>query len=511
MTVLEEAPKVPLQEIVDGYDIVGAHEQYLVVTPKQLSSVDTTSVDLREIGTAAPSPFTSWIRQEYNFDLQGLNGLRIYDKMRRQDGTVRGTLRLVKTPVLAANWYVEPASDNSGDKKQATFVQKCLNDWMSISWSQFLTESLLMLDFGYYMFEKVWARGEDVTDDPDAKGKLVWKKFAPRHPMDVKEWYFDENGGPDAVELWPQNEFASSIMGGTFVTPGVDAYDVVIPIDKLLVFSFDKEAGNIEGIPLLRSAYKHWYYKDNLYKIDAIQKERHGIGIPVIKLPVNFTADDRFLADELGRNLRTNERAHVVLPPNWELEFAQIGGQPVNCIESIEHHDMQIAKNIMATFIDKSSTTKEEDQALFLKGTRFIADAVIDAINLYAIPQLIDYNFPRHPRGYPKLKARRIGEQADWRTMSFAVRNYVGAGIIKPDDPLEAAIRDEMGLPPADPETVRETATPQVPGSGAGGGSQGDANKPTPPKAPKPGGPRQSPPSAKPPAPTAGRDRSGGS
>lgn len=523
MTALEELPQVGLAELLDTHDIVSVHKgegsagsDFMVVTPKALSSssLDVT-VPMREIGSASPSPFTSWIRQEYNFDLQGLNGLRIYDKMRRNDGTVRGTLRLVKTPVLAANWYVEPAGDKAIDQVKADFVWKNLTQWMSISWSQFLTESLLCLDFGYYMFEKVFDWGENVTSDPAAKGKIVWKKFAPRHPMDVKMWFFDENGGPAMVELWPQNIFASTVMGGVVNHDnggtGNAFYDVQIPIEKLLVFTFDKEAGNIEGVSVLRSAYKHWYYKDNLYKIDAIQKERHGIGIPIIKLPLNFTDDDRVLADELGRNLRTNERAHVVLPPNWAIEFAQFTGrQAVNAIASIEHHDEQIAKNVLATFLGSGQSTKEEDQSLFLKGTRFIADVVLDTINNHAIPQLIDYNWGRHGNGYPRLRARRIGEQADWRTMSFAVRNYVGAGIIRPDDKLEAAIRDEMGLPPIDEATIRQAATPQQPGGPPAPGGAPDPNAPQPPKPPKAGPPRQGPPSSKPPQGNGGRDKSGG-
>jgi hypothetical protein len=121
----------------------------------------------------------------------------------------------------------------------------------------------------------------------------------------------------------------------------------------------------------------------------------------------------------------------------------------------------------------------------------------------------VRYNWARVGSGFPKLKARRIGEQADWRTLSFAVRNYVGAGIIKPDDPLEAAIRDEMGLPPADPATARETATPQNPSSG-GAGAAGDKNAPSAPTPPKAGPPRQAAPSANPPKGNSGNDRSGG-
>jgi hypothetical protein len=342
-----------------------------------------------------------------------------------------------------------------------------------------------MLDFGYYMFEKVWEERKI-----QGQTRMVWKKLAPRHPMDVLEWVFDDNGGPNAVKM---------INPDTF-----DPEPIVIPIEKLLVFSFDKEGGNIEGMSILRSSYKHWYYKDKLYMIDAIQKERHGIGVPVIKLPMGFSKTDKLDADQLGRNLRTNERAHVVLPPNWELLFAKLEGQPVNAMESIEHHDKQIQKNALVAFMDGNA--KEEDQTMFLKATRFIADIVAGTFNSYAIPQLIDYNFVRGEK-YPKLKARRIGEQADWRTMSFAVRNLIGAGVIIPDDKLEESLREEMDLPKADVATQRVVATPQAPGSGGtaqGPGQQKQAG------AEKPGLPRQAAPSANPPAGNSGTDRSGG-
>jgi hypothetical protein len=403
-----------------------------------------------ELGTSVPSPFTSWVRREYNRDLFGIKGLRMYDKMRKSDGTVRGTLRLAKTPVLGGQWSMKPASDSDKDKMIADFVWQNLTRWMSTSWPQLLTEALLMLDFGYYMFEKVFAPGELVTNDPRARGKIVWKKLAPRHPMDVKEWFFDMEGGPLSVDMWAPPVMPGGFQGGVF--QGYMQW-TNIPINKLAVFSFDKEAGNIEGISLLRSAYKHWYYKDNLYKIDAIQKERHGIGVPVIQLPAGYNPTDLANADALGRNLRTNDRAHVVLPPNWTLSFAELSGQPVDCIKSIEHHDGEIEKQILGQFLSPKQKTAEQDQTLFLKATRFTADIVTDVLNSFAIPQLVDMNWAGVQ--YPMLTVKRIGEQEDWRTTSFSLRNYVGAGIIVPDDVLEAHLREEMGLPPADPTTSR--------------------------------------------------------
>ena len=435
---------IPLEEAVENHEFVGFTEDdsAMIFAARTTPRAYASNNDLRELGSTGQSLLTSFAREEYNSELRGLNGLRVYDKMRRGDAQVRATLRLIKTPILAGHWYVSSASEDPRDKEVAKFVWDNLTKWMSISWSQLLYEALLMVDFGFYMFEKVWT----VRDD-----KIIWKKLAPRHPMDVREWYLDDHGGPDAVSMYPNaNNF--------------EVDEIVIPIDKLLIFTFDKEAGNLEGMSVLRSAYKAWYFKDNLYKIDAIQKERHGIGIPIIKLPPNFTDNDRTLANEIGKNLRTNEKAHVILPPNWNIEFADLRGHPVDAMVSIEHHDALISRNVLGQFISASHGTAqlgESNIELFNKATRYVAEFIRDTFNKYAIPQLVDFNYDVDE--YPDLRYRRIGETVDWRTLSFAMRNFIGAGVITPDERLEEWTRDEMDLPRMEPETSRVVLTPQLP------------------------------------------------
>jgi hypothetical protein len=362
--------------------------------------------------------------------------------MRKSDGTVRGTLRSIKTPALSGRWFVAPATQSEQDQEIARFIWRNLTEMMSISWTQVLTEALLMCDFGYYMFEKVWTNQE-----VDGETRTILQKLAPRHPMDVKSWEFDAHGGPLRVHMYPNNS---------------DTLDQDVPIDieKLLVFTFDREAGNIEGISVLRSAYKHWYYLEQLYKIDAIQKERHGIGIPVIKLPMGYTDEDKAAAENLGRNIRTNERAHIVLPPGWDIMMLKLEGQPVNALESVQQHQSAIRENILVNFVVEGA--REEDLVMFYKASRFVADIVRDVVNLYLIPQMVRYNFPG-TRRMPTLNVRRIGETADWRTLSFALRNLIGAGALIPDGALEDNLREEMDLPPADPATARLIATPQNP------------------------------------------------
>jgi hypothetical protein len=476
-------------EYMSKYDTVNAvydpvHGSYVIMAERDPKlGLDTA---FTEMGYASLSPFTSWTRDERVGELRDKQGIRKYYDMKRADGTVRGALRLVKTPVMAARWFIEPASDSAIDKNIAKFVEENLFEGLNMPFERVLEDALLMCEYGYMPLEKVYALSSD--------GKIVLKKLAPRHPLDIQEWLFDMEGGPNGI-----------IMDATEAN-GWNAS--AIPIEKLVVFTLEQEAGDIRGISLLRSAYKHYYYKDTLYKIDAIQKERHGIGIPIIKMPLGYTADDKRLAEDLGRNLRTNERAHITVPMNWEVAFAKLEGQPVDCLPSIKHHNDQIMGNILAPFYNDPGA-KEDSMTMFYKATRYIASTIAGTFNRYVIKQLVDFNYSRGK--YPILRARRIGENEDLRTWSFAFRNLVGTDAIRPDAPLEAFLRKELDLPPADPTTVRLRPTPQAPGGGSADSPGNTTNPAANVGPPKIGPPRQktTPPVGTPKG-NSGTDRSGG-
>lgn len=479
---------ISLSEAVDKYDVVSAN--YDPVNGSYIILADRNpgmSADLgtRELGYTSLSPWTAWTRDERVPELRDKIGLRTYYDMKRADGTVRGALRLIKTPILAARWFVEPATDSTIDKNIADFVQDNLFNKMNLPWSRVIEDALSMCEYGYFPLEKVY-------NPIDSDGKMRLAKLAPRHPLDIREWIYDDNGGPKTIIMEPT------------VSNGWQQID--IPIEKLVVFVLEQEGGDMRGISLLRSAYQHYYYKKTLYAIDAIQKERHGIGIPFVKLPLGYSPGEKKTAEDLARNLRTNERAHIVAPENWDIGFAELKGHPVDCMTSIDHHNQQIKQNILAP--DDQQTTID----VFYKSTRYIASTVTDTFNHFVIPQLVDFNFSRG--GYPKLCARRIGEIDDLRTLSFAFRNFVGAGAIIPDDELEKFLRSEMDLPIADKKTKRVIDSP------AGSvGAQPNPTKahyeppgsPGTPAPPQVGLPRQAPSApvgvGK---PNTGRDKSGG-
>lgn len=413
--------------------------------------------DFSELGHTGRSQYSTVLFDDYNPDMTGPKAIQTFDKMRKGDATVRTSLRIIKAPLMAAQWYVQPASNSEEHKLHAQFIDYNLHS-MSKTFEQVLWEALLSLDFGYYVFEKVFEPRMWRPEYDRARERLVfcWKKLGPRHPKTTIRWEFDNHGGvsrlvhnknPDGYEEQP------------------------IDIDKLLIFTIDEEAGNPEGISLLRSAYKHWYYKENLYKVDAIQKERHGIGIPDGELPPNFTQQDKKLMNEMLSNLRTNEKAFVTRPPGFKVGFLELQGQPVDVLASAQHHDVEILKNVMAQFLNLgteesgSRAVGQGQMEMFVKSIRYVADIIRGVFNKWAIPQLIDYNFETDV--YPELRVRRIGENADWRALSVAVRNFVETGVFTPTPELEGWMADYMDFPmPSDEAMARgvEERTAKKPG-----------------------------------------------
>ena len=483
---------VALDELLQTHELISAESDFLVVSPRRMDDTLTQQQAIAELGSASPSPFGSYMREEHIGELRDVRGLQKYLEMKRASSAVRSSLRLFKTPIVGAHWFIEPGSAKKRDQKAAEWLTDMFDNGMTHTWEETLNEILLMCDYGCSIFEKVFQ---------ERNGKLEWKKLAPRHPLDIQSWVWDKNGGPAGIRMWSDKD-----ADGTF-----------IPIEKLIVFTMDIEGGDVRGTSLLRSAYQNWYYMTQLYKIDAIQKERHGIGVPVIRLPVGYNAGDKAAAENLGRNLRMNERAHVVLPPGWDLLFAKLEGQPVDAMKSIDQHELQIWNNVLAPFVSKGDM-KDADQSLFMKSTRYVANGIAAAITKHGLKQLIDLNFVRQP-SYPALRARRIGEWEDLRTLSFAVRNLVGAGVWIPDEPMDAHMRREFDMPLADPETARIAAAPQQPmgqpnlntNANPQPGVPVPPGPPTPPGPPRVGPPRQktSPPSGLPRG-NAGNDRSGG-
>lgn len=396
------------------------------------------------IGTSGTNIFQGIITEEYNAELAGIKGIAIYDEMRRSDATVRAAILACQLPIRRANWFVKTASEDERDIEIKDFIERALFDEMTITWDDFIRQALLMLPYGVMLFEKVYEIRE-IEGVP----RVVWRKFAPRMPKSIKQWT-TADGGDGVVQ-----------QGPNFTT------DVSIPIEKLLIFVNEIEGENWWGTSILRAAYKHWYIKANLEKIDSIAHERQGLGVPFVKLPEEHTDQDVTKAENILKNMRAHERGYLLEYDGLEVEFKDMkAGTTKDPSRAISYHNRQITLAVLAQFLDLGSgatgsrALSEDHTSLFLQSLEAIANAITDVINKYAIKELVDLNF-ENVEVYPELDYNGIS-RVDVEKLSTAYQRFAQSGAIKPTDADDQHIRELMGLPERTEDTEGEEGDPEA-------------------------------------------------
>ena len=382
------------------------------------------------------------ITEEYNPQLQGIEGIKKFDEMRKNDGTVRAAMMACTLPIRRAQWFINPATDSQQDQDIRNYVEHALFDWMEdMTWDDLVRQALLCLTFGVMVFEKVYT-----IKNHDGKDWVTIKTLAPRLPKSIMSWeLIDRTFGIQQIRQ--------------------DGVIAQIPGSKLLIFINEKEGKNFWGTSMLRAAYKHWYYKDNFYKIDAIAFERQGIGIPHISMPQGYTDNDEKRAVQSMENLRGNEKAFVLTPAGYEVEFLNMGSNTTRDPEtSINHHNKEILQSVLAQFLDLSSSKSgsgskalsQDHSDLFLKAMEAVADLITSEINKNLIPEMVDMNFD-NVKVYPVLDFSGI-IKVDAAALATAYAALVTAGGITPTDDDQQYLRASMGLPPRSQEDIDKAA-----------------------------------------------------
>ncbi len=421
----------------------------------EMPNISAKAPPVYQLGASGTAIFSGIItNEEYNPDLYWRDAQKIYDQMLRNDGQINAVRTVVELPIRQATWSIEPASRSPRDMEIASFVETALfHDMTYITtegnkitqkWGDILRHALMSLWYGFMPFEINYR-----IDD----GWVKWSRWTPLLPRTLWRWWVGEDNELVGVQQWTFRNYSYEFIN--------------IPVEKLLLFVHRQEGNNYEGLPLLRQAYKHWFYKTQFEKIDAIAMEREAVTPPIIYLPPNHTAADVDAAQAITQNLRVNESMGVTLPAGWDLMYPKnwqkYGAQP---LPSMQYHDTMIARNVLAQFINLGSTDTgsyalaDTQVQMFLRSLQTIANDIADVINLDAIPKLIDYNY-NQVAVYPKLRCSKLA--ADITILSTALQRLVNmpSPLISPDAQLEDFLRAELGLPtaPSSPVTkVNPTA-----------------------------------------------------
>lgn len=372
--------------------------------------------------------------EDYNRNLSGRAGIEQYEIMRRSDSTVRSMLQMVKQPILSAKFDMQAAQDKDGkvsddDDYKMRFVKRELFE--SIDFHSHLKQALTHFDFGYSVFEKVF----DMTEF-EGKTRIGIKKLASRKQSTIARWC-TEDDQPGITQM-----------------TGVKTFS--IPREKLMIYTYEKEGDNYEGISLLRHIYKDWDIKDKLVIVNAIALERQGVGVPIVQAKPGETlnAQDEDKAIEALSNLRANEKAYLKIPASMEVTMMDMKGSTTKeIIPSLNYHDGRIMTGGLARFMELGGASGSGSQALssdlssiFMKAEEAVANELIATITEDLIKQLCDLNFSDMSNGYPKLTCSDIADD-DTTSLATNVASLIQAGAITADIELEENLRRRHNLP----------------------------------------------------------------
>lgn len=386
---------------------------------------------------ASYSLFSSSLRKSitgYNPDsLINSKGYAIIDKM-RTDETVKASLTFKKQSVTAPGWFIDPASDDPKDEEIAEFVEYAL-DHMHGSVTESITQILLALDYGFSVTEIIWK----MYDSGEHQGKIGLKALKSKRPA-----FYD----------FETDEFGNLLKKG-LINKGTVSGSQPLPIDKFLIYSYQKEFGNWYGSSDLRQAYRSWWSKDNIIKFWNIYLEK--FGMPTV-WGQHQTSDPTKVAafQDILNKIQTSTN---ITGPKGEYDIelleATRGGDG-SYEKAVAYHDRGIAKSILMPD-DVTEAKGGEGSNARAKSRLDVFFIIIDklrqdieeiVIQEQLIRRLVSFNFS-DVTSLPKFKFRPL-THAQKLELAANWSDLVQKGAVSPSFKDENHVRDMVGFPEKD-------------------------------------------------------------
>ena len=317
-----------------------------------------------------------------------------YIEMQRNDGEVQAIVRLLTLPIVSTPLYVEPAEGDNGERDfiENIFFSTPNSGGMTTPLPFIIADMTRGIFEGFRLYEKV-AR---IIEEGEYKGKIGWRKLAPRDAQTVG-LRTDEHGG-----------FNGAYQNATL---GEKTVDVKIPTEKCMLFTFQKEKNWLYGESILKIAYYHYDKKHKLYYISHKKAEIDATGLKILKINQTTSEAEREAAEEVIDTIGVNTR--VTLPPGVELEIQRGGESGFDLMPLINHHNNEMSKSALVQVLDQVKYAypygkgTPASQYVDLAITSIMKQMEL-TINSYAVNPLIDWNFGT--RAYPKIRFEKLAD-----------------------------------------------------------------------------------------------------
>jgi len=370
----------------------------------------------------------------------------LYQRM-GNDAKIAAVLRANILPIISAvRWKAEGGRDEAREIVASNLLrQGDPRYWCETSWTQRLFESLLSLQYGVSLFGKT----REIVD-----GYMIFRRLTYLHPRSL--------GGPQGPWEWDENGVRLVAVHRSYRLPNLSpVFDERIPISDVFPVVWWMAGDNWEGVPMIRSMYRAYTEKDLAAKIQMIDLQNRGVGIPDVELAPGDGPKAAETLKKIAEDLRggSKERAYVVRSPGQKVGFLVSSGTTLDSTPIIDGKNMEIAA-ASGTDFQQQGQTQSGSRATgsvlmvnYMQELDAIRQWVQDQINHGAgntrglTEELEDENFgPPGEEGYTKIVGSRVSptEQLD------NVPNILDAvqkGSLVHDLSVENYVRKSLGVP----------------------------------------------------------------
>lgn len=345
----------------------------------------------KEQGTTGLSAWAGTISEEFLRELRGREGIKRFEEMRRNSPVVGAMLYYHEMAVRKVSWNFQNTADPKAKDERIDFLNYAREN-MTQSWTDAVSEWLSFLWAGFALSYPLYKR--------DKQNKIIWDAFSPRKQNTVYQWILNFPG----QEHYDPRKHNGATLG--FIQSAPPSYKMeTIYSEDLLHFRTKPEAGNPEGISLLRQAWIPYYYTKNLQATEGIAFERDTNGLPVITLPqgANVNVDDENSdanrAAEIVRNIRNDEQSGIVLPFGYVLSLLSGAGKSFADLgKAIERYESRTLMAMLSQFLmlgqngvgSYSLSGDQTDIAVMI--VNVTADIVADTFTKQELPRILKLN-----------------------------------------------------------------------------------------------------------------------
>ena len=387
----------------------------------------------RNIGVSGVHVFAGQYQDiDINSCLRGNLKFKEYHNM-YDDTTVASIVSAIALPITSAEWAVVPSVDEPSplEEQIAYDLQQDLFNMQYITWKEFVNQAVRCVFEGITIFEKIWKLDE---------GRVKPVNLAVRLPSSVEKWLTDPKGKPTGIyqNVWGDAGFVGEI-----------------PIDKLVLFTYDGVGNDPVGRGLFRKIFRAYLIKKDVENISVLGAERAATGVPVINNANQGDTDQyiKFLQDFVQA-----QQPYAVFPEGIEFNLTDVRGSDNSSL--LMHFTNAMRGAALSQFISigedgvGSRALSEDQTSFFLESLNAAAEIIRSGIQTQLIRQYMKWNYPPDT-AEPKLMFR-----IDKRNVTEIMTNItkaIASGALTVTTDIESTIRELLDLQPFAEENVIET------------------------------------------------------